>query len=185
MKPINIAILAICFATGSVNASTFSFTGNFSDDHEVQPFYFSVAEPATVGLSTFSQDSGVNSESMFIKGGGFYPVVTLWNTDGTNVLITSSLGNMGAGLTMDPGNYIAALTQANSLPVLPLLSDGFSGHTPQDFGGRDSHWAFDISNVSSASAGIPYISAVPEPETYAMFLAGLALLGWRMRRFKK
>jgi hypothetical protein len=26
-----------------------------------------------------------------------------------------------------------------------------------------------------------YISAIPEPETYAIFLAGLGLLGWRMR----
>lgn len=28
------------------------------------------------------------------------------------------------------------------------------------------------------------VSAVPEPETYAMFLAGLGLLGWRMRNAK-
>lgn len=29
------------------------------------------------------------------------------------------------------------------------------------------------------------VQVVPEPETYAMFLAGLGLMGWRMRRSKK
>jgi hypothetical protein len=29
------------------------------------------------------------------------------------------------------------------------------------------------------------VQVVPEPETYAMFLAGLGLIGWRMRRSKK
>ena len=29
------------------------------------------------------------------------------------------------------------------------------------------------------------IQVVPEPETYAMFIAGLGLLGWRLRRLKK
>jgi hypothetical protein len=29
------------------------------------------------------------------------------------------------------------------------------------------------------------VQAIPEPETYAMFLAGLGLIGWRMRRSEK
>lgn len=176
MKTINAVVMAILFAGGSAHASNFSFTGNFSNDHEVQPFNFSVVGPAVdVHVRTFSQDSGVNSESMFIKGGGFFPVVTIWNSDGTGLFTTSSEGNMGAGFPLDPGNYIAALTQLNSLPILPLLSDGFNGNTPENFGGRDSHWALDIVNVNSASAGVPYISAVV-PESYRMLLPGLGLL---------
>jgi hypothetical protein len=35
---------------------------------------------------------------------------------------------------------------------------------------------FDVVNIQGLN-----VSAVPEPETYAMLLAGLGLLGWRMR----
>jgi hypothetical protein len=31
---------------------------------------------------------------------------------------------------------------------------------------------------------IPLVQVVPEPETYAMLMAGLGLLGWRMRKVK-
>lgn len=58
------------------------------------------------------------------------------------------------------GNYTATLTQFDSFAVGPLLTDGFRGTGYENFGGRDSHWALDVLNVSSASAGIPYISAV-------------------------
>ncbi|MCG7755912.1 MAG: PEP-CTERM sorting domain-containing protein [Nitrosomonas sp.] len=40
----------------------------------------------------------------------------------------------------------------------------------------------DIANGQSASFGYEYIMAVPEPETYAMLLAGLGLIGFSARR---
>ncbi|PTR16485.1 putative secreted protein with PEP-CTERM sorting signal [Nitrosospira sp. Nsp2] len=55
----------------------------------------------------------------------------------------------------------------------------------QNFGGRNSHWALDILNVSSAYVATPYVPAVPEPETYAMFMAGLGVMAWRLRRAKR
>ena len=85
-------------------------------------------------------------------------------------------------MDLNAGNYFAALTHFRSFPARSSLSNGFQGSV----GSRtDMHWALDIVNASSASVGVPYISAVPaipEPETYAMFLAGLGLLGWRMPR---
>lgn len=44
---------------------------------------------------------------------------------------------------------------------------------------RDSHWAFDILNANVAVA-----NPVPEPETYGMLLAGLAIVGAVARRRK-
>ncbi|MCC2681244.1 MAG: hypothetical protein K0S36_808 [Nitrosospira multiformis] len=44
---------------------------------------------------------------------------------------------------------------------------------------RDSHWALDILNVNTASLGASYISevpSIPEPESYALLLAGLGLI---------
>jgi hypothetical protein len=81
----------------------------------------------------------------------------------------------------DAGNYIATVTQAENYAIGPLLSNGFAGSANSNFGNRSPYWAVDILNVSGASAGDPYISAVPEPGIIAMFLAGLGLLGWKMR----
>jgi hypothetical protein len=39
--------------------------------------------------------------------------------------------------------------------------------------------------VTSELTSLRFITAVPEPETYAMLMAGLALIGWRGRRARK
>lgn len=50
----------------------------------------------------------------------------------------------------------------------------------QDAGGR----VIDVSTGASSSTA-EYIAIIPEPGTYAMMLAGLGLLGWRVRHVKK
>ncbi len=39
-----------------------------------------------------------------------------------------------------------------------------------------------VANHQSVSFGYEYVMAVPEPETYAMLLAGLGLIGFSARR---
>jgi hypothetical protein len=99
------------------------------------------------------------------------------------------------------GDYQVSITEFNNAAIGPNLSDGFtlagtgnftaafgcgapsfcdvSGVTP--FDQRNNHWAFDIQNVLSASA-VGAVTAVPEPGSYAMLLAGLGLLGFVSRR---
>lgn len=90
MKHNSIAILAICFATGSVNTANFSFTGNFSNDDEVQPFNFSVVgSAADVSLRTWSYAGGMNAGGTEIARGGFDPVITLFDSV-TGVKITEN-----------------------------------------------------------------------------------------------
>ena len=49
-------------------------------------------------------------------------------------------------------------------------------------------YALYIGGTNNATAGGAFdltVSAVPEPETYAMLLAGLGLIGWRLKNRKK
>jgi hypothetical protein len=41
-----------------------------------------------------------------------------------------------------------------------------------------------LSNVENATVGATYISQVPEPDSFAMLLAGLGLLGFMAKRKK-
>lgn len=60
------------------------------------------------------------------------------------------------------------------------------GHSLQLIGAGSQYTDFTWAGPTTASAGTlnsgQTISAVPEPQTYAMFLAGLALLGFASRR---
>jgi hypothetical protein len=67
----------------------------------------------------------------------------------------------------------------------------WSGGEPNNYGGEDyAHTYLDgtwndlpsNSDYSGPKYGVAEIAAVPEPGTYAMLVAGLALLGWSSRR---
>jgi hypothetical protein len=194
MKKIHIAILAMGFITGSVNAADFSFTGNFEHDSEVQEFNFTVTTPMSdVTLRTWSYAGGTNAVGAEVARGGFDPIVALFDGSGNLIgqnddsgLVPDSVsGNAYDSLLMhslSTGNYTATVTQFGSFANGSLLADGFQGSFQTNFGSRDSHWALDILNVSSASVGSSYISPIPAPESYALLLAGLGLITFVIRR---
>jgi hypothetical protein len=195
MKNTYVAILAIGVIAGNANATDFSFTGNFRDDDEVQEFHFAVTEPsADVILRTWSYAGGTNAAGTEIAGGGFDPIVTLFNSSTGRFILDKDDG----GLVVDPntgnsldsllqsnlseGNYTATVTQYSSFANGSFLDEGFQGSEATNFSSRDSHWALDILNVDSASLGNSYISPIPEPESYALLLAGLGLVTLMARR---
>lgn len=125
---------------------------------------------------------------------------------GSNVPADSGTGQQWDAYleaVLSPGNYQVSVMQFDNFANGPNISNGFfrqgegnftaefgcggsafcdiSGATP--FDQRDGHWAFDILNVSSATGSGP-ISPIPEPETYALMIAGLGLLGFVARRRK-
>ncbi len=85
---------------------------------------------------------------------------------------------------LSAGNYTVTVTQFKSFPVGSFLTNGFSGSDSENFASRTSHWALDVSNVENATVGATYISQVPEPDSFAMLLAGLGLLGFMAKRKK-
>jgi hypothetical protein len=183
-----IACLALLTTCAGASAANFSFTGTFNQDDDVQLFRFAVGGPSftTVTLQTLSYDGGVNAAGAIIAGGGFDPVISLFDAAGT--LLDENDDGIGPDpfleIALAAGNYLAALTETPNFAVGPNLSDGFQlagtgnftapGGFVDVFGNqRDGHWALDILNVASAAVGI---AAVPAPGT--LWLIGAALLGF-------
>ena len=207
-KALKLALpLSVLLATTfDVNAADFSFTGNFTNDNDVPTFNFSIGVPSTVILRTWSYAGGTNATWNTIERGGFDPVLTLFdrstgallseNDDGNGSVATDINGSdFDAFLTasLASGNYTVSIQQNDNFALGPNLSDGFSqeGIANMNFNDgfvdrfndeqRDAHWALDILNVNSA---VLIASPVPEPETYSMMLAGLAFIGFALRRRK-
>jgi hypothetical protein len=199
-----LAILAV-FAALPASAASFSFTGSFGAQDDVQLFSFTLGSNSTVTLTTLSYGGGVNAAGATISPGGFDPVLSVF--DSTGALLTSSDDGNPPDINTDPvtgeaydvyfqtllspGTYQLALTHFNGFAIGPNLSDGFD---PITIGGcpngvfcdskannRTSAWALDILNVDQASA-----IAAPIPEPSSIFLLGAGLLlaagGLRKRR---
>ena len=201
MKNRYAVILAMGIVTGSANAADFSFTGNFEDDDEVQEFHFAVTEPsADVTLRTWSYAGGTNAAGTEIARGGFDPIVTLFNSstgsfianndDGAIIVdpVTNNSYDSFLQRNLSAGSYTATVTQFSSFASREFLHEGFQGAGRTNFGSRDSYWALDILNVSSASLGDSYISQtspIPEPESYALLLAGLGVVTLMTQRSRR
>ena len=211
MRTIFLCTAALIFSTVSVaQAASFSFTGSFSFDDDVQVFGFHVGAPSTVTLRSYSYAGGTMADGTGIAAGGFDPILALFdgsgnlinqNDDGYSVPADPETGlPYDTLLTLDlgVGDYFASVMQfdnfAPSRLSLPFLHDGEHDFTAAegcsnamfcDAGGnnRSSAWAFDILNVDSAITVDPQPSAVPLPAGLPLVvsaLGGMALL--RRRR---
>lgn len=98
-----------------------------------------------------------------------FPKLEIYNTAGAFV------GNVGWDFGKIPQPPVGGITGFETLSYTSALDDigkirflsGQPGGSPSNFGLFDN---------------MVFTSTIPEPETYAMFLAGLGLLGWRRRR---
>ena len=151
--------------TGTV-LLTMNVLNNLSSGAYVNDWYFNVSS----SLSGMTHSSGIMASSVdfgpgnhFADGGGNYDFEIHFNT--------SSPGNLGQGL-----QSVYTLTGTGiTASSFNLLSDSH--------GGNGIHLgAVHVQGYESNSAWVA--GAVPEPETYAMFMAGLGLMGFIARRRK-
>jgi len=201
MKKYLFICLLVCLSS-AVNAIpiNFSFTGNLSNDDDVQFFNFSVGGISSVTLQTWSYAGGTNAAGNVISAGGFDPILALFDSAG-NLISLNDDGGVGVATdpltgaaydtlltsTLNAGDYIVSVMQFNNLVVGSTLSSGFAGANTVGFvdstgATRSSFWAFDILNVDVASVPPP----VPLPATVWLFFSGLiGLVGMRKKTIKK
>lgn len=131
-KIIAMAALGGCLTLPlSAMGAEFDFSGQFSRDNDVMRFDFSLGLPGAVTLFTSSW-----------IGGGFDPILALWDSSGNQVLeqddgslggalvsngVSYSYGEFDSyiNLNLAAGNYIATLTQYDNFSAGNMLTDGF------------------------------------------------------------
>lgn len=195
-------------------AGSFSFTGNFVNDNDVQLFSFTLLAPGTVTVQTWSYGGGTNGAGQLIARGGFEPVLGIFEAP-SGIPATGEIGPGAAPCAprnVDPnllplifcsdafgqiplgaGTYFLSLTQFNNEP-LGNLSDGFFWTdlfpTP-DF---NHHFASDTPgferdshwalDISSVDAA-SQLGATPEPASAALVAGALVLAGFWRRRLNR
>lgn len=194
-----IALVAILLAGATrVSALTLAYSGELASDDEIVWLpAFTLSTPFSVGLQTWSFGGGVNAAATPIAAGGFAPVISLFEAEGDQTLLSLSqagVAGCGAGaadaatgycwdigtdIALAAGSYVIALTQDDNLPLGPWRADGFLRQGAGNFTGgpfqlftgdlRDGHWALDITLPD------PNLS-VPLPGSLGLVLLALLAL---------
>ncbi|MBL8501504.1 MAG: FxDxF family PEP-CTERM protein [Nitrosomonas sp.] len=156
---------------------------------------FPIAAPGTEGLKVFATGGEIKATyegnsasfsndlylgSTFIFNNHATPVGTEVSLGffaaGTELIFNLHVNNTGDDFFTGPGSrnldgYEHARVESNWLPGTTLVSFEDLSGGPFDY----NDLSFSFTNT---------VAAVPEPETYAMLLAGLGLLGFMIRRKK-
>ena len=183
-----------------------SFSGTFTQDDNVQLFSFTVANPASVTLRTWSFAGGVNAAGEIVPGGGFAPVLSLFDPSG-NWLVTDRDGgtaDCGPRATdsashfcwdaylnsnLSPGVYTLALTQDDNTPAGSTLADGFLESGNGNFtgslflgpGGAGLSFILIDGEQRTAQWAVDILQVdaaaeTPEPASLLLAMAGLAFV---------
>jgi hypothetical protein len=208
----SVALIGVtcAFFGGVASASSFSYTGSFGTDDQIQEFLFSLSSTSTVTAVTYGYAGGTNQATATIAQGGFDPWLAIFNSAGALVASddNGTCGQVGTdsntGACFDAyisqsvaaGNYTLVLSQSDNSPFGGNLSDGYTRTGQTDFtssfgctnnqfcdinaDNRTSNWAVDIDNVKSSS--LPGTGA-PEPATFLLLGGGFAGIFMLRRRF--
>jgi hypothetical protein len=211
-KPFIQVVLAVAFLLPIPSfASTFTFSGSFTEDDNLLQYMFTISAPATVTLESFSY--GGNGTT--VSPGGFAPVLSLFgpvSSSDPNLIDFDDGGTapggcgarlidatthlcLDADLTegLSAGTYLVTLSENDNTPNGPDFLGGFNEAGNGNFTGinqgfpgesfldplgnqRTPNYDFTITGVDSATA-------LPEPSTMSLLIAGAGLLaGLRARR---
>lgn len=201
-------LIASMFAVGTAYADSFSFTGTFTSDDQLEEIPFSVAPTEVVTIETFGYAGGINQAGDTIPEGGFDPYLAIFDSLGNLVQVNDNgmCGQVGTdsvtgscfdsyiSQSLDAGSYTLVLSESPNIPNDNLLADGYTDAGMGDFTGGYygcADPAFCDANGDTrtgnwaldidnvATAG----STVPEPGTVPLVGGALAAIAiWRRRR---
>ena len=141
-------------------AVDFSLRGTFTQDDDVQLFDFTVGTESTITLRTYSYAGGIQADDTVVAAGGFDPVLSLFNGDGTLIALgdddtsgtaredptTGQVFDSLLEVILAAGNYTVALTQYDNFTNTTNLADGFrqagNGNFTSTFARCTTHRAF-------------------------------------------
>lgn len=193
------ALASALLAVSPAAAASFTFSGNLVQDNSRASYVFDIAAPATVTLTSLGYAGGTSVSGQTFAAGGFDTVLSLYNQFGSLVADNDD----GATVGIDPvtgfgsdaqfsgaleaGIYTVFLTQYANFGPLQLPGEFAFDDEPNFTGGfrqfdgtqRTAAFALDITGVDSAAPGV---GPIPEPATWAMMIAGFALVGAAARR---
>ncbi|MCL2160910.1 MAG: DVUA0089 family protein [Betaproteobacteria bacterium] len=191
MKLLPAAILAVGLfsATAAVQAATVEYTGTLSNGTDYAQVWFEVNnafDNSGVTLFTDYFNTGVVTPTS-----NFDPYLAVWNAQGDLIAFNDNISNLDWNASIDlgvmaDGSYFFTISNSPYAPACVAnaacnISEGFDMYRPvggnwDDFrpgnpnAGYGGNWSVTVTGV------------VPEPETWAMLLAGLGMVGAVARR---
>ncbi len=171
IKALTVIVAAsLWFGMGAANAGTFFGPWDLNPTEALANFgnndisgAFEDHIPFTLPLG-YTGDGGASVISGYMQGFQVHiSNFSLWDVTGPAVLLASDGGFPWVAQWFD---FTGPLAQAGSYELV-IKGNLLGGH------------------VDGSYAGNFTVSAIPEPETYAMLLAGLGLLGFMSRRRKE
>jgi len=140
------AFLLVLLATILLNypfrAVDFDFSGTFENDNDVVLFDFTLGEDSAITIFSSSWGDDNPATDGYIAGGGFDPILAIW--DNTGVIEQEQDDGFNAGSTLSngvpythgdwdsffnvfltAGDYTASITQYDNFRAGDSLSDGF------------------------------------------------------------
>jgi len=182
-------VLAVVAAAS--HAATFSFSGDIATQKDVVIIPFSLNADATnVRVWTDSFQNALN----------FDPITAVWHGDGSLIAQNDDAPGIAPGqtyfdsgltfATLAKGNYYFTVATFDNFAKGTNMSQGFRYDAdpaiplqtwcqPASHCGMGTHYSVHLDGVDAASA------PVPEPSTYAMLLAGLAIVPAVARRQRR
>ena len=200
-KPLLRLLLVTGLALGShaAGAVTFTSSGNLTRDDQVVFVPITLDGIRLLNVTSIGYAGGIDASGAAVPRGGFDTMLFLYNSAGT--LLAQS--DDGIGVPTDPttglasdaafsiglgaGAYTLAVTQYDNF-ALGDLSAGFSragsGNFTPALTGCSATAFCDTSGAARTAHYAINVSAVPEPSTVALMLAGLAAMTGLHRRRK-
>ena len=150
--------------------------GSLDGDNGFIDIFKLVANNSTVLTGTFNMSGGGSSHLIDNPNNAIFNTITFTPTTApAGVCNTSSLNHCG-GVT-----HISMLINVNANAANSLV---FSYSSPTSFNGTTRAGLQGFGD-EGWYVGALSVTAVPEPETYAMMLAGLGLMGGMVRRRRR